>query len=130
MSKTMKPYVVWYLVAAMVILGMTPRAFAGFSPSEAIGLTPGERAADLQKIQKFLEGKKVGERLKSYGFSPQEIQARLHDLSDQQIHQLALKMDDWQIGGDSGLGFVIAVLLVIIMVIVILQLTGHRIVVK
>jgi hypothetical protein len=41
-----------------------------------------------------------------------------------------LKIDDWKIGGDSALGFIIAVLLVIILVIVILQLTGHRIVVK
>lgn len=130
MRKAMKPYVVWYLVAAMVVIGMTPRAYAGFSPSETIGLAPAERSADLQKIQKFLEVKKVGERLKSYGFTPQEIQTRLHDLNDQQIHQLALKIDDWQIGGDSGLGFVIAVLLVIVLVIVILQLTGHRIVVK
>ena len=130
MRKAMKPYVVWYLVAAMVVIGMTPRAYAGFSPSEAIGLAPAERSADLQKIQKFLEMKKVGERLKSYGFTPQEIQTRMHDLNDQQIHQLALKIDDWQIGGDSGLGFVIAVLLVIILVIVILQLSGHRIVVK
>ena len=130
MRKAMKPYVVWYLVFAMVVIGMTPRAYAGFSPSETIGLAPAERSADLQKIQKFLEVKKVGERLKSYGFTPQEIQTRLQELNDQQIHQLALKIDDGQIGGDSALGFVIAVLLIIIMVIVILQLTGHRIVVK
>ena len=130
MRKAMKQYVIWYLVAAMVVIGMTPKAHAGFSPSETIGLTPAERSADLQRIQKFLEVKKVGERLKDYGFAPDEIQARLHDLSDQQIHQLALKIDDWKIGGDSGLGFIIALLLVFILVIVILQLSGHRIVIK
>ena len=130
LRKEMKQYVIWYLVAALVVIGMTPKAYAGFSPSEAIGLTSAERSSDLQKIQKFLEVKKVGERLKDYGFTLDEIQARLHDLSDPQIHQLALRIDDWKIGGESGLGFIIALLLVIILVIVILQLTGHRIVIK
>ncbi len=130
MRKAMKHYVIWYLVAAMVVIGMAPKAQAGFSPSETMGLPSAERASDLQKVQKFLEVKKVGERLKDYGFSSDEIQARLQGLSDQQIHELALKIDDWKIGGDSGLGFVIALLLVFILVILIIQLSGHRIVIK
>ena len=130
MRKAMKQYVIWYLVAAMAVIGMAPKVQAAFSPSEPMGLTSAERSSDLQKIQKFLEVKKVGERLKDYGFSPDQIQARLHDLSDPQIHELALKIDDWKIGGESGLGFIIALLLVILLIIVILQLSGHRIVIK
>ena len=42
MRKAMKQYVIWYLVAAMVVIGMTPKAHAGFSPSETIGLTPAD----------------------------------------------------------------------------------------
>ena len=126
----MKQYVIWYLVVAMAVIGMAPKVQAGFSHSEPIGVPSAERSSDLQKVQKFLEVKKVGERLKDYGFSPDQIQARLQDLNDQQLHELALKIDDWKIGGESGLGFIIAVLLVIILIIVILQLTGHRIVIK
>ena len=130
MRKTMRKYMTWYLVAAMLVIGITPRAYAGFSPSEAIGLSPAERLSDTMKMQKFLEMKIVGERLKELGFAPEEIQGRLHQLSDSQIHQLALKLDDLKLGADSGLGVVVALLVIAILVIFIFQLTGHRIVVK
>jgi hypothetical protein len=130
LRKAMRQYVTWYLVAAMLVIGMTPKVQAGFSPSETIGLAAAERSSDLQRIQKFLEVKMVGERLKVYGFTPEEIQARLNSLTDQQIHQIALKIDDWKVGGDSGLGIIVAVLLIFILVVLIIQLTGYRIVVK
>jgi hypothetical protein len=92
-------------------------------------LPSGERTTDLDKVQKFLEMKMVRERLKDLGFTGEEIQGKVKDLSDQQIHQLALKMDDLKVGGD-GAGFIIALLVIVILVILIIQLTGHRIVVK
>lgn len=130
MSKRMKKSIILYLVMAMFIMGIVPRVQAGFSPSEVIGLWPLERAADLQKVKAYLERKVVAEKLRELGFQPQEIQKRLHDLNDQQIHQLALKIDELKVGGDSGLGIVIALLVIAILVVLFLQLTGHRIVVK
>lgn len=126
----MKKSIILYLVMAMFIMGIVPRVQAGFSPSEVIGLWPLERAADLQKVKAYLERKVVAEKLRELGFQPQEIQKRLHDLNDQQIHQLALKIDELKVGGDSGLGIVIALLVIAILVVLFLQLTGHRIVVK
>ena len=119
----------WYLVIAMMIIGMVPKAYAGFVSSEAIQLSPVDRAADLQKIQKTLEIKMVSQRLTDLGFSPDEIKARMGQLSDQQIHQCALELDQMKVAGD-GLGFVIALLVVVILVIIIIQLLGHKIVVK
>ena len=125
----LKRWITWYLVAAIFVIGITPRVYAGFAPSEGFALTSGERASNLDKVQKFLEMKMVRERLKDLGFTPEEIQGKLNDLNDQQLHQLALKMDDLKVGGD-GLGIVIAILVIIILVIIIIQLSGHRIVVK
>ncbi|MBP1713233.1 MAG: hypothetical protein H6Q42_1436 [Deltaproteobacteria bacterium] len=125
----LKRWITWYLVAAIFVIGITPRVYAGFAPSEGFALTSGERASNLDKVQKFLEMKMVRERLKDLGFTPEEIQGKLNDLNDQQLHQLAMKMDDLKVGGD-GLGIVIAILVIIILVIVIIQLSGHRIVVK
>jgi len=45
-------------------------------------------------------------------------------MSDDQLHRLAQKLDDLKPGGD-GVGLVVALL-----VIVVLQLTGHRVMVK
>ena len=129
MRTPLKKWIVWYLVAALFVIGITPRVYAGFAPSEGFALTSGERASNLDKVQKFLEMKMVRERLKDLGFTPEEIQGKLNDLNDQQLHQLAMKMDDLKVGGD-GLGIVIAILVIIILVIIIVQLSGHRIVVK
>jgi hypothetical protein len=114
---------------ATFVIGITPRAYAGFSPSEAIGLSP-ERSSDLLRVQKFLEMKMVTDRLKEYGLTREEIQARLDQLSDPQIHQLALKADDLRVAADDGLGIIITLLVIAILVVIIIMLTGHRVVVK
>jgi len=129
MRKALKKGIVLYLVAAMFVIGITPRVYAGFAPSEGFALAPGERTADVDKVRQFLEMKVVRERLKDMGFTSEEIQGKLQDLNDQQIHQMAQKVDDLKVGGD-GLGIVIALLVIVILVIIVIQLTGHRIVVK
>lgn len=128
--RRVRKWITWYLVAAMFVIGVTPRAFAGFSPSEVVGLPQADRSSDLAKVQKFLETKMVRERLAALGYTPDEIQARLSQLSESQLHQIALKLDDLKVGADGGLGIIIAILVIAILVIVILQLTGHKVIVK
>ena len=130
MRTRLRKWITWYLVMAMFVIGITPRVYAGFSPSEVIALSPAERSADAQKIQKFLEMRMVRERLKEFGFTPDEIQARLSQLSDQQIHQLALKLDDLKLGGTDALGVIILLLVVVLLVIIILEVTGHKVIIK
>ncbi len=121
-------YVAWYLVMVMFIIGIAPRVDAGLVKSEIIPLAYMDRAADLEKIQQVLETKAVSKRLAQLGLTQDEIQNRLTQLSDQQIHQAATKLDDLKIGGD-GLGFIIALLIIAILVVLLLQLTGHKVVV-
>lgn len=113
----------------MFITGVTPRCFAGFSPSEVIVLSQGERSKDLQKLQKFLETKMVRERLKDLGFNPEEIQLKLSRLSDPQIHQVALNLDEMRVAGD-GAEVVIIILLIAALVVLLIYTTGHKIVLK
>jgi hypothetical protein len=88
-----------------------------------------DRQADIQKIQKVLEVKMVSERLKALGFTHNEIQTRLSQLNDQQIHQMAQKLDELNVGGDGG-EVIIALLVIAILVIIIYYLLGHRVVIK
>ncbi len=118
----------WYLVVAMFIIGIAPRVEAGFAPSDVIALSQVDRAADIDKIQRVLETKMVRERLEKLGYAQEEINSRLTQLSDQQIHDLALQIDEIKVGGD-GLGIVITLLVIAILVVLLLQLTGHRVVV-
>ena len=117
----------WYLIIAMFIIGIAPKADAGIAPSEIIVMSQVDRTSDLGKIQKVLEMKMVRERLEKLGFAQDEIQSKLSSLSDQQMHNLALQIDEIKVGGD--LGIVIALLVIVILVVLFIQLTGHRVVV-
>ena len=105
-----------YLIAALFIMGIAERSFAGYSPSEMIRLTPEERVADMTKVRQALETKMVSQKLTQLGFSSEEVKARLGQLSDSQLHKLAMKADEIRVGGD-GLGVVIAVLVIAILVV-------------
>ena len=110
-----------YLAVALFVIGVAEKTYAGFSPSEVIALSPLERTVDLGKIQAALETKLVGERLAQLGFTKNEIQSRLGQLSDQQLHKIALKVDELKVAGDGG-GVVIAILLIAIIVLLIVYL--------
>jgi len=125
----LKRTIVWYLVVAMFIIGTTPKVFAEFSASEVVGLSQMDRATDLRKIQKIIETKMIRERLKEFGLTPEEIQTRLNQLSDPQIHHLALKLDELKLGGDA-VGVVIVVFLIAAIVVLLIYATGHTIVIK
>jgi hypothetical protein len=122
-------YISWYLVVAMFLIGIAPRVDAGFAPSEIIALAKADREADLGKIQKALEIKAVSERLGQFGLTREEVQARLAQLNDRQLHQIALQLDDLRVGQDDILGIVIALLVIAILVVVVLRLTGHRVII-
>ncbi len=119
-----------YLVAAMFVIGITPRVYAGFSPSEAISILTYDRSSDLGKIRKVLEMKMVTERLRAFGLTPAEIEKKLSQLDDQQIHQLALSLDDLKVGGDGWVWVVVILVLIAIGVIVYFYVTGHRVVIE
>ena len=121
--------VAWYLVFAMFIIGIAPKVEAGFAPSEAIALAQVDRAVDMDKIQRILETKMIKDRLEKFGFTQEEINNRLSQLSDQQIHQLALQVDNLKVGRGDAFGVIIALLVIAILVVILLQLTGHRVVV-
>ena len=127
--KRWKGILVWYLVGAMFIVGVTPKCFAGFSPSPILTFSPAERSRDLQKLQTFFETKMVRERLKDLGFTPEEVQMKLEGLSDQEVHQMSIRLDEMKVAGD-GVAVFIAVFLIAVLVVLIIYATGHRIVVK
>ena len=128
MSKSLMRNVSWCLVVAVFVMGMVPRVYAGFSPSEVVSLSQFDRSADRGKIQKILETKMIRERLENLGFSQDEIQGRLARLGDEQIHQLALTLEELRVAGDGEI-IIIIVLAVVLGIVLYFWLTGRRVVV-
>ncbi len=90
-----------YLACAMFVIGIAPRVYASFAPSAALALAKTDRSVDLAILQTALEQKIVKERLANLGFTSDEIRARLDQLSDQQLHQVAQHIDSLKVGGDG-----------------------------
>ena len=118
-----------YLAIAMFILGIVPRVDAGFIPSDIITHPEIDRTADLQSIQKVFETKMVRQRLENLGFTADEIQKRLNQLNDEQIHNLALNLDQLKVGGD-GFGVIAALLVIALLVVALIYLTKHRVIIQ
>jgi len=130
MKKTFMKHITWYLVVAMFVIGITPRVYAGFSPSEVVGFSPIDRGFDLGRIQNAIETKMIGERLKQIGLTPDEIQKKLSQLSDQQIHQLALQLDELKVGGDAGWTVLAIIIVLAAIAVLVIYLSGHEVVVQ
>ncbi|HLB02505.1 MAG TPA: PA2779 family protein [Nitrospiria bacterium] len=128
----LKNGLIFYLVLCSLLLGFfTSDSMAILIPSVlpgAQGSSVTHRQSELERIQVLLESKLISQRLSDLGLTVDEIQARLAQLTDDKIHQIAQRLDSLLIGGDA-LGIVIALLVVAILVVIFLQITGHKIIV-
>jgi len=123
---------IWTLVIVTLVMGWyQPEGWAMLvlpAPAAQETTSISNRATDLQIIQRALETKIVEQRLRDWGLTPDEVGARLSQLSDEQVHQLATRLDALMPGGELGL--IILLLVIAIIVVLVLYLTGHRVVVE
>jgi hypothetical protein len=112
-----------YLTVAFSVLSSASSAPAMFIPSPYGGNGAKHRGTDIQEIQKLLESKLIQHKLSQFGLTRGEIEARLHQLDDEQIHQIASQIHTLEPGGNGAEVFLI-VLLLGIAVFVTLELTG------
>ena len=129
--RLLKNGLIFYLVLCSLLLGFfTSDSMAILIPSVlpgAQGSSVTHRQSELERIQVLLESKLISQRLSDLGLTADEIQARLAQLTDDQIHQIAQRLDSLLIGGEWGI--IIALLVVAILVVIFLQITGHKIIV-
>jgi len=125
-KKSFFRFLALYLVLAMLLLTLPAQGWAMFIPSSP---NTSVRQSDLNSIQKTLETAVIKQRLADFGLSSEEALARINSLPDTQIHQFAANLDSLQAGGD-GIDALIFLLLVAIIVVVVLEVTGHHIIVR
>jgi len=116
------------MVAVMLSIGFVPNVEANFI-SSTDAYTAADRSADLSGVRQTLENKVITQRLADFGYSPAEIDGRLAQLSDNELHTLASNIQDVDMAG-GALGLVIGVLIIVILVIVILKITNKSVTVS
>jgi hypothetical protein len=90
----------------------------------------GSRVEDMAKVQAFLENKVVVQKLIDYGVSPAEAMAKVEAMGAQDLHRLASLTDRAAAGTSDALGFLIALAILVILIIVIFKLMNKEIVVR
>jgi len=121
--------IAFVLAATMLALGAVPaRSMAYVVGSETVSAEH-SREADIARIQRVLESKLVADRLSQAGLSQEEINGKISQLSDEEVHSFASQLESVLPGGD-GLGVVIALLIIVILVMVILKLADRKIIIR
>ncbi len=113
------------LAGAVTVLGMIPdTGGAVIIPAEEASQGKDLRAENLEKIKSVLERKEVAKRLAHYGLTPEEVEARLDQLSDEQVSEIAARIDQVNPGG-NGLEAIIGLVILAALVVLILYLLGY-----
>jgi hypothetical protein len=126
LKKTFIKLLSLYLVFATLLLTLPAQSWAMFIPDSQAASA---RQADLGAIQKTLESTVVKQRLLDFGLSPDEAVSRINRLSDEQTHTLAANLDALQAGAD-GVDALVFLLVVAIIVVIVLEATGHHIILR
>ena len=117
MSKRLSQFVAFFIVLAFAAIP----AFAGPVPSKtAADQSIDQRAADLALVRDVAANEQVAKVLADRGFTKEQVDQRLAQLSPQDLHQLAQNMDQVQAAGLTrqewiwiGIGALAALILVI-----------------
>ena len=126
-----RPLVIYLVLALIALSAASGPAEAMMLPAapHAAGVSSPDRAADIAAVQKTLESKELRQKLLDYGLTPEETEARITSLSDEQLHRLASSLDSVQAGGD-GLSFVLGLVVIALLVVLIIYLLEGRIEIK
>jgi len=99
------------LVVPMALISIVPQVEAAFISSDE-SFSYNMRQQDTATIKKALEQKLVKQRLKTLGYSEDEVKARLDKLSENELHRFATQLDALKAGG--GLGGILVLSAVIV----------------
>lgn len=78
---------------------------------------------DRERVRDFLAREDVQDQLALLGVDPDEAASRVDSLSDEEIRQIAGKMDELP-AGEGGLGVVVGAILIIFLVLLITDILG------
>ena len=99
------------LIATMLVICMAvplPSQGAMLATDAALG------AAQRDEITRLLDRADVQSRLEAYGVKAEEVKARVAALNDAEVAQLAAQIDSLPAGGDSILGLLVLVFVILL----------------
>ncbi|HSP35461.1 MAG TPA: PA2779 family protein [Thermoanaerobaculia bacterium] len=116
----MKSKSILFVLALVCVFAAIP-AFAGPAPSKtAVDQSTASRDADLVLVRDVAANQQVATVLAAHGYTPDQVNQKLAQMSSQDLHQLAQNLDQLQAAGLTrqewiwiGIGALAALILVI-----------------
>ena len=111
--KNFKRFVASLLIVSTTCLGLPMTAQAGIVPTEDTLPTVAPSAA-REKVATFLQREDIAAAIQAQGVSSQSALARVNAMSDDEVAQLAQRIDQAPAGGDVlGLVFTVFIILLV-----------------
>ncbi len=96
-------------------------ALAGMVSTEAVIEATSGQAAARSRVEALLDRAEVGRHLKALGVDPQEAAARAESLSDDEIEEIAGKLDELPAGAEVvPVEIIVGVLLVLLLIVILI----------
>ncbi|OGQ57799.1 MAG: hypothetical protein A3J24_02225 [Deltaproteobacteria bacterium RIFCSPLOWO2_02_FULL_53_8] len=119
------------LVMAIFIVGSIPaKSMAYVVAGQHAGVAAFDRAADMNSAQRVLESKVIAGKLVEAGLTATEVQSRLDKLTDAELHSFSQQVNNLYPGGDGGLSFLAALLVIVIIALLVLKMADRKIIIK
>jgi len=123
LRQKMKPISMVLTVLMLLLTVPVHSVLAAMIGTETVmDLNRAQQARDY--LDQFLARQDVQAALSAQGVDPVEAKARVDSLSDAEVIAIADRIEQLPAGGDSFLGFVLAIAIIVFLVLVITDLTG------
>lgn len=109
MMARFRRFIAMLLAASMTGMALPHHAAAGMIATEGVAA-----GAERARVAATLSRAEVRARLEAYGVQPAEVQARVDALSDDEVAQIAGRLETLPAGGDGIVGAVVLVFLVLL----------------
>jgi hypothetical protein len=99
-QKSWFPATALLLAVVTAVVGSLPRSSEAGIIASRVSASTDAREEDPVRIQTVLERKIVNQRLVEYGVSTEDALAKVREMSDQEVHKLALLAGKAAVGGE------------------------------
>lgn len=112
--KIWKRLIAVYAIASMAILGIPAPAAAALVGTDQVAAPARGTQAERARVEAALARQDVQEGLVRHGVKPQDVKARVDALTDEEARLVAKQIDQLPAGGDSVLGVLLIIFLVLL----------------
>ena len=118
-------YVCYFVAVTMLLMSLPVQTVRAAMIKTETVLTQSTVNDVRENLNQFLKREDVQAIMTAQGISPVEVKARVDSLSDDEIMQIADKLDQLPAGGDSAIGVIAIASAIIFIILLITDILGY-----